>query len=60
MVQTIVILGGAVGGLHIAHALLKKNNKDIKVILVTKVRTGLFLTPGKPPSPFPHVDHSQN
>ncbi|KAK4160779.1 hypothetical protein QBC43DRAFT_110965 [Cladorrhinum sp. PSN259] len=36
MVQTIVILGGSLGGLHVAHALLKKNNKDIKVILVSK------------------------
>ncbi|KAK3997406.1 apoptosis-inducing factor B [Cladorrhinum sp. PSN332] len=36
MVQTILILGGALGGLHVAHAILKKNNKDIKVILVSK------------------------
>lgn len=42
MVQTIVILGGAVGGLHIAHTLLKKNNKDVKVILVSKVCGGLL------------------
>ncbi|OAA58098.1 Pyridine nucleotide-disulfide oxidoreductase, FAD/NAD(P)-binding domain protein [Niveomyces insectorum RCEF 264] len=36
MPKTVVILGGAFGGLHVAHYLLK-NNKDVKVILVSKV-----------------------
>ncbi|KIH89411.1 hypothetical protein SPBR_08987 [Sporothrix brasiliensis 5110] len=35
MVPTVVILGGAYGGLQIAHSLLK-NNKEAKVILVSK------------------------
>ena len=38
MVKTIVILGGAYAGLHIAHYLLKQKNPDIKVILVSQVR----------------------
>jgi hypothetical protein len=37
MTQTVVIIGGSLGGLHVAHALLKKKRKDIKVIIVTKV-----------------------
>jgi len=37
MAQTVVILGGSFAGLHIAHALLKKQSKDLKVILVSKV-----------------------
>jgi apoptosis-inducing factor 2 len=37
MPATVVILGGSFAGLHIAHALLKKNTKDLKVILVSKV-----------------------
>ncbi|KAK4192735.1 apoptosis-inducing factor B [Podospora australis] len=36
MVQRVVILGGSFGGLHVTHALLKKRNKDLKVILVSK------------------------
>ena len=36
MPSTVVILGGAYGGLHVAHYLLKYNN-DVKVILVSKV-----------------------
>ncbi|KAK4237099.1 hypothetical protein C8A03DRAFT_16305 [Achaetomium macrosporum] len=36
MTKTVVILGGAYGGLHVAHALLKRANKDLKVILVSK------------------------
>ncbi|KAK4449936.1 hypothetical protein QBC34DRAFT_448624 [Podospora aff. communis PSN243] len=36
MPATVVILGGSFAGLHIAHALLKKNTKDLKVILVSK------------------------
>jgi len=38
MAKTVVILGGSYAGLHIAHALLKKQDQDIKVILVSKVR----------------------
>ena len=37
MVKTVVVLGGAYAGLHVAHYLLK--NTDVKVILVTKVRS---------------------
>ena len=37
MTKTVVVLGGSLGGLHVAHALLKKGDKDLKVILVTKV-----------------------
>jgi apoptosis-inducing factor 2 len=37
MVKTVVILGGSYAGLHIAHYLLKKNNPDVKVVLVSKV-----------------------
>jgi NADH dehydrogenase FAD-containing subunit len=40
MTKTVVILGGAYGGLHVAHALLKKADKDLKVSLVSKVRIG--------------------
>ncbi|KAK3939808.1 hypothetical protein QBC46DRAFT_387025 [Diplogelasinospora grovesii] len=36
MAKTVVILGGSYAGLHIAHALLKKHDKDVKVILVSK------------------------
>ncbi|KAK0645651.1 hypothetical protein B0T16DRAFT_351532 [Cercophora newfieldiana] len=36
MPATVVILGGSFAGLHIAHALLKKNTKDLKVVLVSK------------------------
>lgn len=36
MAKTVVILGGSYAGLHIAHALLKKQDQDIKVILVSK------------------------
>ncbi|KAK3319272.1 hypothetical protein B0H66DRAFT_575751 [Apodospora peruviana] len=36
MAKTVLILGGSFAGLHVAHALLKKNDKDIKVVLVTK------------------------
>ncbi|KAL2143999.1 hypothetical protein VTI28DRAFT_9751 [Corynascus sepedonium] len=36
MSKTVLILGGSFGGLHVAHALLKKNIKDVKVILVSK------------------------
>jgi len=41
MAKTVLILGGSLAGLHIAHALLKKNDKDVKVILVSQVRTPL-------------------
>jgi len=37
MPATVVILGGSFAGLHVAHALLKKQVKDLKVILVSKV-----------------------
>lgn len=37
MAKTVVILGGSLGGLHVAHALLKKHDKELKVILVSKV-----------------------
>ncbi|KAK4041944.1 hypothetical protein C8A01DRAFT_34055 [Parachaetomium inaequale] len=36
MTKTVVILGGSVAGLHVAHALLKKNLQDVKVVLVSK------------------------
>ncbi|KAK0714851.1 hypothetical protein B0H67DRAFT_644671 [Lasiosphaeris hirsuta] len=36
MAKTVVILGGSYAGLHVAHALLKKNDKDLKVILVAQ------------------------
>ncbi|CAK7215412.1 hypothetical protein SBRCBS47491_002480 [Sporothrix bragantina] len=35
MAPTVVVLGGAYGGLHVAHYLLK-NNKEAKVVLVSK------------------------
>ena len=38
MAKTVLILGGSLAGLHVAHALLKKNDKDIKVVLVSQVR----------------------
>ena len=37
MAKTVLILGGAFAGLHVAHGLLKKNDKDVKVVLVSKV-----------------------
>jgi NADH dehydrogenase FAD-containing subunit len=37
MAKTVVILGGSLGGLHVAHALLKKRIKDVKVVIVSKV-----------------------
>lgn len=37
MTKTVLILGGSLGGLHVAHALLKKHLKDVKVIIVSKV-----------------------
>ncbi len=40
MAPTVVILGGAYGGLHIAHYLLKYN-KEVKVVLVSKVSPAL-------------------
>ncbi len=43
MPRTVVILGGSIGGLHVAHAILKKHDETIKVILVTKV--GVFPNP---------------
>lgn len=42
MTKTVLILGGSLGGLHVAHALLKKRDKDLKVILVSKVCKHLF------------------
>ncbi len=36
MSKTIVVLGGAYGGVHVAHYLLK-HVKDIKIVLVSKV-----------------------
>ncbi|KAK4100318.1 FAD/NAD(P)-binding domain-containing protein [Parathielavia hyrcaniae] len=36
MTTTILILGGSLAGLHVAHAILKKQYKDVKVIIVTK------------------------
>ncbi|KAK0701840.1 hypothetical protein B0T26DRAFT_757819 [Lasiosphaeria miniovina] len=36
MAKTVVILGGAFAGLHVAHALLKKRDAGLKVILVSK------------------------
>lgn len=39
MANTVVILGGSYAGLHIAHYLLKQKIPDVKVILVSKVRT---------------------
>lgn len=46
MSKTVVVLGGAYAGLHVAHALLKKNDKNLKVILVTKVSPSLEPLPG--------------
>jgi NADH dehydrogenase FAD-containing subunit len=40
-IKTVMILGGSVAGLHVAHALLKKNLPNVKVILVSKVCTHL-------------------
>lgn len=37
MSKTVVILGGNFAGLHVAHYILKQKNKDVKVILVSKV-----------------------
>lgn len=45
MSKTVVVLGGAYAGLHVAHALLKKNDKKLKVILVTKVSPSLESLP---------------
>ena len=39
MVKTVVVLGGSYAGLHITHYLLKNNASDVKVILVSKVRS---------------------
>ena len=39
MAKTIVILGGSYAGLHVAHYLFKQKLPDIKIILVSKVRT---------------------
>jgi len=39
MAKTVVILGGSFAGLHVAHYLLKQRNPDIKVIIVSKVRS---------------------
>lgn len=36
--KTVVILGASFAGLHVAHALLKKNNGKVKVIVVNKVQ----------------------
>ncbi|KAL2158918.1 hypothetical protein VTH06DRAFT_2948 [Thermothelomyces fergusii] len=36
MSKTVLILGGSFAGLHVAHALLKKRIKGVKVILVSK------------------------
>ncbi|KAL2024551.1 hypothetical protein VTK56DRAFT_7594 [Thermocarpiscus australiensis] len=36
MTKTVLILGGSYAGLHVAHALLKKRDKNLKVILVSK------------------------
>ncbi|AEO60630.1 hypothetical protein MYCTH_2310035 [Thermothelomyces thermophilus ATCC 42464] len=36
MSKTVLILGGSFAGLHVAHALLKKSIRDVKVILVSK------------------------
>ncbi len=44
MAKTVVILGGAYAGLHIAHYLLKQKNKDVKVVLVSKVRNRALCT----------------
>jgi hypothetical protein len=43
MVHTVVVLGGAYAGLHVSHYLLK-NNKDVKIILVSKVSRKMFAT----------------
>jgi hypothetical protein len=43
MTKTVVVLGGAYAGVQIAHRLLKYTQphvKDLKVILVSKVRQG--------------------
>lgn len=40
MGKTVVVLGGSLGGLAVTHRLLKytrPNEKDLKVILITKV-----------------------
>lgn len=49
MSKTVVVLGGAYAGLHVAHALLKKNDKNLKVILVTKVSLSLESLPDQTP-----------
>ncbi|KAK4125554.1 FAD/NAD(P)-binding domain-containing protein [Parathielavia appendiculata] len=36
MTETILILGGSLAGLHVAHAILKKRSKNVKVIMVSK------------------------
>ncbi|KAL2148509.1 hypothetical protein VTH82DRAFT_2063 [Thermothelomyces myriococcoides] len=36
MSKTVLILGGSFAGIHVAHTLLKKSIKDVKVILVSK------------------------
>ncbi len=46
MAKTIVVLGGAYAGTEVAHRLLKhtrSSNPDLKVILVSKVRSDFVL-----------------
>jgi pyrimidine operon attenuation protein/uracil phosphoribosyltransferase len=48
MVKTIVVLGASYAGLAVAHRLLKhtyQREKDIKVVLVSKVRDGARNSP---------------
>lgn len=54
MAKTVLILGGSYAGLHVAHALLKKNDKDIKVILVSQV------SEPDNPNPLPLVPSAPN
>ena len=38
MVKTVVVLGASYAGLAVAHRLMKLHDKDLKVVLVSKVR----------------------
>lgn len=49
MTKTVVILGGSYAGLHVAHYLLKQKIQDVKVVLVSKVRSRFLGEDTQPP-----------
>lgn len=47
MTKTVVVVGGAIGGLQVAHRLLKytrQQEPELKVILVSKVRKDVSMS----------------